>query len=99
MYIHSQNKNIIIISDNITDIYVKESNLIIEEQNKRKVNMVDDKKYYYLYCSTVNGENINLGEYSSIERCREILNEILDLYQDIMISNCNSNSIYRMPEE
>ena len=99
MYIHSQNKNIIIISDNITDIYVKESNLIIKEQNKRKVNMVDDKKHYYLYCSTVNGKNINLGEYSSIERCREILNEILDLYQDIMIPNCKSNSIYCMPEE
>lgn len=99
MYIHSQNKNIIIISDNITNIYVKQSNIIISDNKsntlRNKVNIVSDKEHYYLYCSTVSGEDIELGQYSSDKRCEEILEEILDFYVDIQ----QVHSVFTMPEE
>ena len=102
MYIHSQNKKTIVNSDNVTNIYAKHSKVIIgdsKKYNKKgQTNVVEvksDKNYYYLYCTTVSGEDIKLGQYSSLERCKEILEEILDFYQDISVPN----SVYYMPEE
>lgn len=106
MYIHSQNKNTIVISKNLTNIYIKYSKVIIGDGKKYnneigqinvvKVNKIkSNRNYYYLYCTTVSGEDVKLGQYSSLERCKEILEEILDFYQDISVPN----SVYYMPEE
>lgn len=106
MYIHSQNKNTIVISKNLTNIYIKYSKVIIGagkkynnetgQMNLVKVNKIkSNRNYYYLYCTTVSGEDVKLGRYSSFERCKEILEEILDFYQDISVPN----SVYYMPEE
>ena len=106
MYIHSQNKNTIVISDNLTNIYIKYSKVIIGDGKKYnneigqmnvvKINKIkSDRNHYYLYCTTVSGEDVKLGKYSSLERCKEILEEILDFYQDISVPN----SVYYMPEE
>lgn len=107
MYIHSQNKNTIVISKNLTNIYIKYSKVIIGDGKKYnnetgqinvvKVNKIKSNRnyYYYLYCTTVSGEDVKLGRYSSLERCKEILEEILDFYQDISVPN----SVYYMPEE
>lgn len=101
MYIHSQNKKTIVNSDNVTNIYAKYSKAIIGDgkkynDEKGQTNVVEvskkksDRNYYYLYCTTVSGEDIKLGQYSSIERCEEILNEILN---DLKMEN----PIYVMP--
>ncbi len=106
MYIHSQNKKTIVNSDNVTNIYAKYSKVIIGDSKKYndkkgQTNIVEvskkksDRNYYYLYCTTVSGEDVKLGRYSSFERCKEILEEILDFYQDISVPN----SVYYMPEE
>lgn len=106
MYIHSQNKKTIVNSDNVTNIYAKYSKVIIGDGKKYnneigqmnvvKINKIkSDRNHYYLYCTTVSGEDVKLGKYSSLERCKEILEEILDFYQDISVPN----SVYYMPEE
>ena len=86
MYILTQNKKTIIISNNITNIYIKESSFLIGDNKNttsKKINTVNTKlflnkeKHYYLYCNTVNEEKVILGLYSSMERCSEILNDIL----------------------
>lgn len=103
MYIHSQNKKIIVNSDNVTNIYAKYSKVIIgdnKKYNKKGQNVVElskkksDRNYYYLYCTTVSGEDVKLGQYSSIERCEKILREILDIYLLV-----EEPVIYTMPNE
>ena len=104
MYIHSQNKKTIINSDNVTNIYAKHSKVIIGDSkkynNKKGQNVVEisknksDKNYYYLYCTTVSGEDVKLGQYSSRERCQKILGEILDYYLHV-----EEPVIYTMPKE
>ena len=104
MYIHSQNKKTIVNSDNVTNIYAKYSKVIIgdsKKYNKKgQTNVVEvskkksDRNYYYLYCTTVSGENVKLGQYSSIERCEKILSEILDIYLRV-----KEPVIYTMPKE
>ena len=100
MYIHSQNKKTIINSNNVTNIYAKYSKVIIGDRKynkKGQTNVVEvksDRNYYYLYCTTVSGEDIKLGQYSSIERCEKILSEILDIYRRV-----EEPVIYTMPKE
>lgn len=105
MYIHSQNKKTIVNSDNVTNIYEKYSKVIIGDSKKYndkkgQTNVVEvskkksDRNYYYLYCTTVSGEDVKLGQYSSIERCEKILNEILDIYLHV-----EEPVIYTMPKE
>lgn len=105
MYIHSQNKNTIVISDNLTNIYIKYSKVIIGDGKKYnneigqmnvvKINKIkSDRNHYYLYCTTVSGEDVKLGKYSSLERCQKILGEILDSYLHV-----KEPVIYTMPKE
>lgn len=105
MYIHSQNKKTIVNSNNVTNIYAKYSKVIIGDSKKYnnetgQTNVVEvskkksDRNYYYLYCTTVNGEDIKLGQYFSIERCEKILSEILDIYLHV-----EEPVIYTMPKE
>ena len=100
MYILTQNKKTIIISNNITNIYIKESSFLIGDNKNttsKKINIVNQRKntddkerHYYLYCNTVNNEKLILGLYS-IERCNEILNDILLKLRD--------TKIYEMPKK
>ena len=99
MYIHSQNKKTIVNSDNVTNIYAKYSKVIISDSKKYnkkgQTNIVEvSRNYYYLYCTTVSGEDVKLGQYSSIERCEKILSEILDIYLHV-----EEPVIYTMPKE
>lgn len=105
MYIHSQNKKTIVNSDNVTNIYTKYSKVIIGDSKKYndetgQINVVEvnkikaDRNYYYLYCTTVSGEDVKLGQYSSLERCEKILSEILDIYLHV-----EEPVIYNMPKE
>ena len=105
MYIHSQNKKTIVNSDNVTNIYAKYSKFIIGDGKKYnnetgqmnvvKVNKIkSDRNHYYLYCTTVSGEDVKLGQYSSLERCQKILSEILDIYLHV-----EEPVIYTMPKE
>ena len=55
--------------------------------NKRK----EDRIYYYLYCDMINGEEIQLGRYCSLNRCKEVLNEI--------IVDFRNTCIYDMPNK
>lgn len=105
MYIHSQNKKTIVNSDNVTNIYAKYSKVILGDSKKYndetgQMNAVEvskkksDRNYYYLYCNTVSGEDVKLGQYSSLERCQKILGEILDSYLHV-----EEPVIYTMPKE
>ena len=105
MYIHSQNKKTIVNSDNVTNIYAKYSKVILGDSKKyndetSQMNVVEankiksDRNYYYLYCTTVSGEDVKLGQYSSLERCQKILGEILDSYLHV-----EEPFIYTMPKE
>ena len=105
MYIHSQNKKTIVNSNNVTNIYIKYSKVIIGDGKKYnneigQMNAVEvskkksDRNYYYLYCTTTSGEDVKLGHYYSRERCQEILSEILDFYLHV-----EEPFIYTMPKE
>ena len=79
MLIYSQNKNIIINFANVINICIG-----YDGQAKEST----------IYCSTEE-LTMPLGTYSSVERCREVLEEILDFYVDIQ----QVHSVYTMPEE
>ena len=77
--------------------------LILSQDRQRVVKFKDITDLYVsyihgdntIYCDTNNDSELKLGEYKTKERCKEILEEILDFYQDISVPN----SVYYMPEE
>lgn len=71
--------------------------LILTQNKKRIVNLDNISNIYYngLAILAKADDIYTLGTYSSTERCKEILEEILDFYQDISVPN----SVYYMPEE
>lgn len=97
MLILTQDKDQIINFDNIVDIYAN-----------KEYDYNNDKSIAYIYYTT-NSFTRKIGKYSSIERCKEILQEILstykeskkDKYQIIGTGNylITLNCIYEMPEE
>lgn len=97
MLVLTQDKDQIINFDNIVDIYANKE----YDYNKNKF-------IAYIYYTT-NSFTRKIGKYSSIERCKEILQEILstykeskkDKYQIIGTGNylITLNCIYEMPEE
>lgn len=97
MLILTQDKDQIINFDNIVDVYVNEE----YDYNK-------DKSIPYIYYTT-NSFTRKIGKYSSIERCKEILQEILSTYEELEKDRCQMigtgnylitlNCIYEMPKE
>lgn len=77
--------------------------LILSQDRQRVVNFKDITELYVsyidddstIYCDTNNDNEITLGFYKDKERCKEILEEILDFYVDIQ----QVHSVYTMPEE
>ena len=51
----------------------------------------ENKNIYYITENTI----MLLGTYSSTERCKEILEDIIDFYTDVQ----QSNSVFSMPNE
>lgn len=97
MLILTQDKDQIINFDNIVDIYANKE----YDYNK-------DKSISYIYYTT-NSFTRKIGKYSSIERCKEILQEILSTYKELEKDRCQIigtgnylitlKCIYEMPEE
>lgn len=93
MIILSQNRNSIVNLDNIINIHVENDYYSTE---------------YIIYYETETFKS-KLGKYSSIERCKEILEDILSSYQELeedryhIMGSGNSlrtiKCIYKMPEE
>ena len=79
MLIYDQNRSKIINLNNIVDIRIGHTG------------SAEDTTIYYLTDELI----MPLGTYSSIKRCKEILEEILDFYQDVSVPN----SAYYMPEK
>lgn len=78
--------------------------MLIYSQNKDIIANLDNITSIYIgnifnsttiYYESNSDEITKLGIYSSIERCKEILEDIIDFYQDISVSN----SVYYMPEK
>lgn len=82
MLIYSQDKNKIINLDNVINIYID------NDPNSTE---------YTISCRYCRPNTYieDLGTYSSIKRCKEVLNEIIDFYVDIQ----QIHSVYEMPEE
>lgn len=97
MLILTQDKDQIINFDNIVDLYTEE-----------EYDYNEDKSIPYIYYTT-NSFTRKIGKYSSIERCKEILQEILSTYKELEKDRCQMigtenylitlNCIYEMPEE
>lgn len=93
MIIVKQNKKGIVIFDNVTDIYVDK-----EE---------DGNRYFVFYIPVSNLEGIDiLGEYATEERAEEVLEEIIEKYENIQLLKYSreslatrDNFIYRMSKE
>lgn len=97
MLILTQDKDHIINFDNIIDIYENE-----------EYDYNNDKSIAYIYYTT-NSFTRKIGKYSSIERCKEILQEILSTYEELEKDRCQMigtgnylitlKCIYEMPKE
>lgn len=97
MLILTQDKDQIINFDNIVDLYTKE-----------EYDYNEDKSIAYIYYTT-NSFTRKIGKYSSIERCKEILQEILSTYKELEKDRCQMigtgnylitlKCIYEMPKE
>ena len=77
-------------------ILTQDKQRVINFNNIINIHIEDDpgSTGYPIYYETETFNKI-LGTYSSIERCKEILEEILDFYVDIQ----QVHSVYTMPEE
>lgn len=94
MIIVSQDKKKIIDFNNMTEIFVSESD---EDGNKYFV--------FYLPVGNLNGLDI-LGEYETEERAKEVIEEIVKQYEHEKECECDrshlatlDNFTYRMPKE
>lgn len=93
MIIVKQDKKGIVNFDNVTDIYV----------DKKE----DGNRYFVLYIPVSNLEGIDiLGEYATEERAEEVLEEIIEKYENIQLLKYSreslatrDNFIYRMSKE
>ena len=93
MIIVSQDKTEIVNFDNITRIYVHKC-----------PNEISDVR-----CDTVNDLVINLGNYDTEERAKEVLQEIIEFYEISKRHECSSNNgmtlfikitfVYETPKE
>ena len=90
MLILSQDKEKIINFDNVIQIYI---NTYANE-------------YPDISCDTVELLNINLGDYKTLERAKEVLQEIIKEYRDYRTAECDGytnvlqeTAVYEMPEK
>ena len=88
MLILSQDKDKILNFNNIIQVYV----------NKYA------NKYPDISCDTLNELNINLGDYKTEERAKEVLQEIIKAYKEsviVKIDNLQTENkvVYEMPEK
>lgn len=90
MIIINQNKNVMINFNNIVCIDIEKNSF--------------DKYVIEAYYNSKDEDYVWLGEYSTIEKAREILEEIIEEYEEEGISgigDCivSNNRIFRMPRE
>lgn len=78
MIILSQDKKILMNFDNLTQIYITQD----EEE---------DEDEYFVRCETVGTLYETLGMYKTEERAKEVLNDILECYENL--------KYYTMPEK
>lgn len=94
MIIVSQDKKAIHNFDNLTQIYITQD---------------EEKTAYYIRIETVDSLYDDLGEYKTEERAKEILREIINLYEVAKRYEVSSNNgitilldnkfVYEMPED
>ena len=91
MIIVSQDKTEIINFDNLTEIYI---------------NRNDEEEYYYLRSESVCGLYEDLGKYSTEERAKEVLQEIIKSYRDYRTAECDGytnvlqeTAVFEMPKD
>lgn len=89
MIIVSQDKDKILNYNNITQIYIGYA-----ENNKKRS----------IRCETLTDTHVVLGKYETEERAKEVLQEIIKIYEccrnkDLKIYGYNTGNTYYMPKE
>lgn len=92
MVIVSQDKKRIVNFDNLTQVYI--------------THCEEDNTGYFIRFETVDSLYEDLGEYATEDRAKEVLEEIIEKYENIQLLKYSreslatrDNFVYRMPKE